>query len=163
ATRLFLYRGDMKKEWAAYSPDTEQIFQRFVSGINTYVDWLEAHPDKLPFEFKYLHYKPAYWTAEDAIRIRTHGYLYNLANEVARAKVACSEGLKWDEFRYKLEPPWETRIPDGLDPCLPENVLKTYNLATQEVHFVPGSLTTAADELLPGSIYALEAEIPAES
>jgi penicillin amidase len=163
ATRLFLYRGDMKKEWAAYSPDTEQIFQRFVSGINTYVDWLEAHPDKLPFEFKYLHYKPAHWTAEDAIRIRTHGYLYNLANEVARAKVACLAGLKRDEFRYKLEPPWETRIPDGLDPCLPENVLKTYNLATQEVHFVPGSLTTAGDELLPGSIYALEAEIPAES
>src|ERR1700721_1193879 len=32
AARLFLYRGDMTKEWAAYSPDSEKMFERFVSG-----------------------------------------------------------------------------------------------------------------------------------
>jgi penicillin G amidase len=55
ATRLFLYRGDMKKEWSVYSPDTEQMFQRFVAGINAYIDWLDEHPEQMPFEFKHLH------------------------------------------------------------------------------------------------------------
>ena len=86
ATRLFLYRGDMKKEWEVYGPGTEQMFQRFVAGINTYIDWLDEHPEQMPFEFKQLHYRPARWTAEDAIRIRSHSYLYNLASEVARAR-----------------------------------------------------------------------------
>lgn len=142
ATRLFLYREDIKKEWAMYSPDTEQMFQEFVSGINAYIDWLDQNPDQMPFEFKHLHYKPARWTGEDAIRIRTHGYLYNVEGEVARAKVACAADLKADEIRRTLQPPWQTRVPEGLDPCLPKDVLKVYYLATQEVRFSPESLKT---------------------
>src|SRR5580704_12310617 len=49
ATRLFIYRGDMKKEWAVYSPDSEQIAQNFTAGINAYIDWLDQRPDQLPF------------------------------------------------------------------------------------------------------------------
>ena len=45
----------------------------------------------------------------------------------------------------KLEPPWETRIPEGLDPCLPRDVLKVYNLATQQVPFTLESLAGARD------------------
>jgi penicillin G amidase len=164
AARLFLYRGDMKEEWASYSADTERMFRRFVSGINAYVEWTREHPEQLPFEFKLLHYKPARWSAEDAVRIRSHGYLYNLKSEVARAKVACLAGLEWDEFRSKLEPPWQTRIPDGLDPCLPKEVLKIYDLATQEARFTPDSMTINTnaqfDKLLARE---LAAEIPAES
>lgn len=163
ATRLFLYRGDMKKEWEAYGPGTEQMFQRFVAGINAYIDWLDQHPEQMPFEFRQLHYRPARWTAEDAIRIRSHSYLYNLASEVARARVACSSDLKWDEFRMKLEPPWETRIPEGLDPCLPIDVLKVYNLATQQVRFTPESLTNATNQDSRSSANDWESEIPAES
>ena len=132
ATRLFLYRGDIAKEWAAYGPSTEQMFQQFVAGINAYLDWLDGHPDQMPFEFKYLNYKPARWNTEDAIRIRSHGYLYNLESEVARAKVACAAGLEADGIRRVLEPTWQTQIPEGLNPCLPEDVLKVYSLATHE-------------------------------
>src|SRR5215469_5461051 len=32
ASRLFLYRGEMEKEWAAYGPDARQIAERFVAG-----------------------------------------------------------------------------------------------------------------------------------
>jgi penicillin amidase len=163
ATRLFLYRGDMKKEWEVYGPGTEQMFQRFVAGINGYIDWLDEHPEQMPFEFKHLHYRPARWTAEDAIRIRSHSYLYNLASEVARARVACSSDLKWDEFRMKLEPPWETRIPEGLDPCLPIDVLKVYNLATQPVRFTSESLTNATNQDSRSSANDWASEIPAES
>src|SRR5713101_9019256 len=73
ATRLFLYRGDMKTDWAVYSPDSRQIAQSFAAGINAYIGWLEQHPDRMPFEFKKLNYKPARWAAEDVVRIRSHG------------------------------------------------------------------------------------------
>jgi len=40
ATRLFVYRADMRTEWASYSTDAEQITRYFVTGINAYIDWL---------------------------------------------------------------------------------------------------------------------------
>jgi penicillin amidase len=148
ATRLFLYRGDMKKEWAVYSADAKQIAQNFAAGINAYIDWLDEHPDKMPFEFKKLNYKPARWEAEDPVRIRSHGLTGNLTDEVARAKVACAADLKSDDIRYRLEPPWQTRIPEGLDPCLPMDVLKVFDLATQNVRFMRELVTVASSQPL---------------
>src|SRR5215472_482523 len=137
ATRLFLYRGDMEKEWAAYGPDARRIATAFVAGINSYIDWLSAHPERLPLEFKLLGYAPAKWEASDVVRIRSHGLIGNLPSEVARAATVCKtdakNGPKYDEIRERLEPPWETKVPDGLDPCLPNDVLKTFTLATQNV------------------------------
>jgi penicillin amidase len=135
ATRLFVYRGGMSREWAAYSKDAEQIAQNFTAGINAYVDWLEQHPERMPFEFKKLNYKPGRWAAEDVVRIRSHGLSGNLEEEVQRAKVVCAADLKTDEIRSPLEPPWQTRVPEGLDPCLPKDVLKVFELATKEVRF----------------------------
>ena len=163
ATRLFLYRGDMKKEWEVYGPGTEEMFQQFAAGINAYVDWLDAHPDQMPLEFKYLHYIPVHWTAENAIRIRSYAYAYNVAEEVARAKVACAADLKSEELRYKLEPPWQTRIPEGLDPCLPRDVLRVYDLATKAVSFTPESLKSDGNQPFPGTTPALTAELSGES
>src|SRR6266849_5868567 len=44
AARLFLYRGDMDREWRIYSTrgtrEAEPVARRFVDGINAYVDWL---------------------------------------------------------------------------------------------------------------------------
>ena len=37
ASRLFLYKGDMAAEWAAYGPDARMICSRFVAGINAYI------------------------------------------------------------------------------------------------------------------------------
>jgi len=37
ATRLFLYRGDMDAEWAAYGPDAKGWSEAFVAGLNAYV------------------------------------------------------------------------------------------------------------------------------
>src|SRR3984885_13247529 len=72
AARLFLYRGDMKKEWAAYSPDAKAIATQFAAGVNAYIRWLAAHPQQMPYEFKLLKYQPALWTTADAVRIRSH-------------------------------------------------------------------------------------------
>ena len=150
ATRLFLYRGDMDREWASYSNDAQEIATNFVAGINAYIDWLEEHPEHMPFEFKKLSYKPGKWVAEDVVKIRSHGLTGNLDDEVVRARMACVADLKSDEVRVRLEPRWETHIPEGLDPCLPKDVLKVFELATREVRFTSEfASATAAQSLIP--------------
>ncbi|WP_424251687.1 penicillin acylase family protein [Collimonas pratensis] len=145
ATRLFLYRGDMQREWQSYGPHAQQVATAFVAGINAYVDYLKANPDKLPFEFKKLGYAPARWLAEDVVRIRSHGLTRNLESEVARANVACKADLKSDEIRIGLTPPWQTTLPEGLDPCLPKDLLNVFKLATQGVKISKDSLAAGSN------------------
>lgn len=139
AARLFLYRGDMEEEWAAYGPKAKQMASAFAAGINAYVDWLGREPGRLPKEFKLLGYRPTTWLPSDIVRIRSHGLTGNLTSEVARANVICATGRengpKYDQFRVRLQPQWEIRLPDGLDPCLPAGVLATFSLASQGVRF----------------------------
>jgi penicillin amidase len=160
ATRLFVYRGDMNREWSTYSKDAQQIAKNFVAGINAYLDWLDQHPERTPFEFKKLHYKPARWAAENVVRIRSHGLTGNLRDEVARAKMACVADLKSDEVRSRLEPAWETRVPEGLDPCLPKDVLRVFDLATKEVRLTSesSSVVVSQDFALPSEESTSEAQ-----
>jgi penicillin amidase len=142
AARLFLYRGDMDREWRIYSArrtrELEPIAQRFVAGINAYVNWLDAHPDRMPWEFAQFGYKPARWTAEDVVRIRSHGITRNLGAEVARANTLCkTKSVEADTIRSGLSNGWKAQLPDGLDPCLPPDVLKVFGLATDEVRVTP--------------------------
>jgi penicillin G amidase len=143
ATRLFLYRGDMSAEWKRYGPDALPVATRFAEGVNAYIDWLAAHPDRLPYEFRKVGYWPARWSADDIVRIRSHGLTRNLTSEVERAKVVCKSSVEADTVRFGLQPPWQTKVPDGLDPCLPDDVLKVFTLATQNVHVTRESLKSA--------------------
>ncbi len=131
AARLFLYRGDMAQEWSSYGPTARRDVGRFVAGINAYIAWLDSHPQALPYEFDKLGYRPERWAPEDVLRIRTTGLSRNVKSEVARANVACKTSLAVDAIRLRLQPAWTTTLPDGLDPCLPKDVLKVYELATQ--------------------------------
>jgi penicillin amidase len=98
----------------------------------------------MPFEFRKLGYAPAKWQPEDVVRIRSHGLTRNLNSEVARAAVACKADLKSDEVRFGLTPPWKAQMPQGLDPCLPKDLLKVFQLATQEVRITAEALKSAA-------------------
>jgi penicillin amidase len=136
ALRLFLYRGDMKAEWAAYGPKAKTYAEAFVAGVNAYVADVQAGKRPLPIEFRIAGTTPDLWSAEDVVRIRSHGLTRNVASEVKRALVACAAGLEADRLRVKLEPPWTTKIPEGLDPCsVPKQVLAPYDLATRPVAF----------------------------
>ncbi len=138
ATRLFLYRGDMYREWLAYGSDAKRIAESFASGVNAYIDLIESGqaPELLPPEFDLLGYRPQRWRAEDIVRIRSHGLLRNVRNEVRRARIVCELGLDAALTWKPLEPEWTTQVPDGLDPCVvPDDVLTTYNLATARVRF----------------------------
>ena len=135
AARLFLYRGDMAPEWAAYGKDAQRTSTRFVAGINAYIDYIARKPELIPFEFRQLGYTPAKWRPEDVVRIRSHGLTRNLTQEFARARVVCRAGLAADAVRAQLSPAWTTRVPEGLDPCLPEDALDVFALATENVRF----------------------------
>lgn len=146
ATRLFLYRGDMYREWLAYGSDAKQIAESFTAGINAYLDLIDGNPALLPPEFLLLDYRPARWSAPDVVRIRSHGLLRNVRNEVQRARIACAVGIEAAADWKLLEPEWTTSIPEGLDPCvIPEDVLQTYDLARSAVSF------DSDDTVRPGS------------
>src|ERR1700736_1261653 len=59
AARLFLCRGDMDPEWRIYSArggrEAEPVAQRFVDGINAYVDWLPQKTPNLPWGIQENH------------------------------------------------------------------------------------------------------------
>ncbi|MDB5959716.1 MAG: penicillin amidase family protein [Massilia sp.] len=135
AARLFLFRGDMQKEWQSYGKGAQRISERFVAGINAYVDYLTQNPASLPFEFKQAGYAPARWKTDDVVRIRSHGLTRNLTQEVARAGVVCAASLEADLVRSTPQPPWKTTVPAGLDPCLPAGLLAVFTLATDNVIF----------------------------
>jgi penicillin G amidase len=137
AARLFLYRGDMEKEWTAYAADSRQWVTAFVEGVNAYVAQVQSGARPLPIEFKLTGSRPDSWRAEDVLRIRSHALVSNVASEVARARVVCAGGLKADELRRKIEPQGhKVTVPPGLNPCdVPADVLKDYLLATKQVDF----------------------------
>ncbi len=90
--------------------------EAFVAGINAYVADVRAGQRPRPVEFKIAGTMPELWTAEDVVRIRSHGLTRNVASEVKRSLVACAAGLDADRLRVKLEPEWTTKIPEGAGP-----------------------------------------------
>jgi penicillin amidase len=136
AARLFLYRGDMAAEWAAYAPGAREAVEAFAAGVNAYVAEVNAGKRPLPLEFRLTASRPERWAAEDVLRIRSHALVSNVTSEVARAQVACAGGIGADKLRRKLEPAHTPVVPPGLDPCVvPGDVLKDYLLATKAVDF----------------------------
>jgi penicillin amidase len=151
AARLFLYRGDMEKEWSAYAPDSRQWVTAFVAGVNAYVAQVQSGARPLPIEFKLTDSQPDTWRAEDVLRIRSHALVSNVTSEVARARVVCAGGLKADQLRRKIEPlGHRVAVPVGLNPCdVPADVLKDYLLATKQVDFGAPAATAQHAGLSP--------------
>jgi penicillin amidase len=151
ATRLFLYRGDMRAEWLAYSTETKDVVTAFVTGVNAFVEWALEEPDlRLPPEFKVLGYLPARWRPEDVVRIRTHGLLYNVEQELARALTIRDLGPEAEELRSVREP--ETALDlsgEGLYDHLADEVLDVYRLAFAPVDF--GAATASETPTPSGS------------
>ncbi len=165
AARLFLYRGDMREEWAAYAPESKLWVESFVQGINAYVQDTRAGRRPLPVEFKLTDSRPDLWQPDDVLRIRSHALVSNVTSEVARARVACAAGLQADQLRRKIEPvSHRLTTPAGLNPCdIPADVLKDYLLATKPVDFAAESRSekhaaNSADRDLLSAIQSQSAE-----
>ena len=150
ANRLFLYRGDMYREWLAYGSDAKRIAEAFTAGINAYVDLVDTDAAQLPVEFAMLGYRPSRWSPSDVVRVRSHGLSANVTSELRAARIACELGIDAIPLRMPLEPDWRTSIPDGLDPCVVEDqTLTVYRLAKASVSFDRSSESLArADALI---------------
>lgn len=146
AARLLLYRGDMAAEWRAYGETARERIAAFVEGINAYVAWVRADPTRLPPEFRHLGSEPAFWQPDDVVRIRSHGRIRNLDNEVQRLGMSARFGRDSDFVRKMLEPDWTPHWPDGLpaEP-IPPAVMATYRLGTEPVAFHSSTSIAAPD------------------
>src|SRR5450432_1561284 len=58
AARLFLYRGDMAAEWAAYGAGSREAVEAFAAGVNAYVAEVAAGKRPLPVEFRLTGSRP---------------------------------------------------------------------------------------------------------
>ena len=153
AARLFLYRGDMEKEWAAYGAGARDNTEAFVAGINAFIDEIALGKRPLPKEFKLAGTKPDRWSAQDVVRIRSHGLTRNVPNEVGRARIACAAGIEAARLYKNIEPKWDPKLPAGLDPCdVPQAALVDYDLATRGVRFVPDQGKLAMVEIPPEAV-----------
>lgn len=153
AARLFLYRGDMAREWNAYGAGAKDNAEAFVAGLNAFVDEIAAGRRPLPAEFKLAGTTPDRWNVDDVVRIRSHGLTRNVPNEVGRARIACAAGIEAARLYKHIEPKWEPKIPAGLDPCdVTEAVLDDYELATRGVTFSGSQAKLAMLEIPPEAI-----------
>lgn len=152
AARLFLYRGDMVPEWAAYGDDAQEICTAFAAGINAAINCVRAGDLPLPPEFAELGTEPAHWKPEDVVRIRTHCLTRNAASELARLQVHALADPETDLLRVPLSPP----VPDSewqvaTDKVLPPDALAVYELATAPVTFQRARLDATLAEALQWS------------
>ena len=148
AARLFLYRGDMDAEWAAYgTPEARSITEAFTAGINAYIILTQHNPMLLPPEFAAMGTKPEQWEPRDVVRIRSHGLVRNVLSEAARSRVMARANLETDLARRSIEPPHDITIPEGFDPAIiPDDVLDVFKLATAAPDFSPARLAATLDQ-----------------
>jgi len=64
--RILGIRAAAEKGLAATTPEDRQQFNAYVQGVNAFIKW---HRDRLPLEFRLLHYTPRPWSVEDSLMI----------------------------------------------------------------------------------------------
>ncbi len=114
AARLFRYRGNMDAEFASYHPQGKAILTAFADGINAYVNWVKAHPDQMPPEFKLTGTEPGYWSPETSL-IRIYGLTRNVSSEVKLAQQIAALGVNTVQDLSVFEPPIALQVPAGLN------------------------------------------------
>ena len=64
--RILGIRATAEKGAANATPDDRQRFEAYARGVNAYI---KSHRDRLPVEFRILHYSPKPWTFQDSLAI----------------------------------------------------------------------------------------------
>jgi penicillin G amidase len=89
--KLFAYRGNMAREWAAYGPDTKAIVTAFVNGVNAYIAQAGS---TLPPEFALLGFAPEPWSITVPLARATGlSGVSNGSSEVLRAQLIAALGV----------------------------------------------------------------------
>lgn len=145
-TRLFRFRGDLKKELNHYHPHGAAIIQAFTDGINSYIATTEANPELLPLEFTLLKTKPQRWTA-DVVISRHQGLLGNIGEEIQFGRWVAAMG----EEKVKELVVFEPGNPNlKLDPVidaksLSKPVTELYDAFRKPLVFSPADISISAN------------------
>ncbi len=135
-TRLFMFRGDLKRELNYYHKDGEAIVNAYVEGVNAYIDEVLHNPALLPVEFRTTGIKPGKWTPEIVIS-RHQGLLGNINEELSMGRAVAKAGQRKVKDMMWFHP----KEPDlNLDPSITEemlskNILDLYNASHRSFTF----------------------------
>ena len=111
--RLFTYRGDMTREWAAYGADTKAIVTAFVAGVNARIAQVG---DSLPPEFAMLGFRPTAWSVTVPLSRATGlSGVSNASSEVLRAQLVAALGAARTAELMPADPERALDPASGLD------------------------------------------------
>ena len=135
-TRLFRFRGDLKKELNHYHPHGAAIIQAFTDGVNSYIATTEENPELLPIEFALLKTKPQRWTA-DVVISRHQGLLGNIGEEIQFGRWVAAMGEKKVKELVVFEPGNPNlKLDPAIDAKLLSNpVTELYDALSQTTQF----------------------------
>ena len=109
--RILGLRAAAKKAIEMASPRDRSFFDAYASGVNAYIG---SHGDRLPIEFRILHYTPKPWLAEDSVVIANsmvkdlnYHYFYDA---LAREKILAKLGPELTADLY-VNRSWHDRPP----------------------------------------------------
>jgi penicillin amidase len=143
-TRLFMYRGDMRRELTSYHPHGVEIVQAFVDGVNAYIDEAMRDPASLPMEFRILGIKPGKWTPEVVIS-RHQGLLGNIGAELSTGLAVAKLGegaVKKLAWYHPGEP--TIALDSAIDgSLLSADILDLYNAFRGGIRFLPQDVSVA--------------------
>ncbi len=161
-TRLFKFRGDIKKEMEHYHEDGIAIITAYTAGVNAYIEEVLQNPEDLPITFKALDILPQKWTPEVVIS-RHQGLLGNISTELNIGQQVAQLGVdKVKEYNWfhPKDPILE------LDPSIDKNlllndeILALYRAYRTPIQFQPEDILEAYRTQTPQTAILLENKKP---
>jgi len=99
------------------TPEDRARFEAYAHGVNAYI---ESHRDRLPLEFRILHYAPQPWTPEDSALIGAYmveDLTITFRHALTREKILAKLGLELTADLY-VNTSWRDRPPTVARPTL---------------------------------------------
>ena len=171
--RRLRYRGDLKAEYASYSPDTLSILQAFTDGINAYIKALQAPRGRgLPVEFQIAGFSPEPWRPTDCLnRLAAYSMMGNASSELLHAQLVALLGAAQATALFSFDPKVQLAPAPGVDftglsPALLANVVSgdrripfpASTLQESNNWTVSGALTATGKPLLANDPHRVIAE-----
>jgi penicillin amidase len=116
--RILGIRAAAEKGLAAITPEDRQQFNAYAQGVNAFIKW---HGERLPLEFRLLHYTPRPWNVQDSLMI-AYQMVQTLSTSprdaLTRERILAKLGPELTSDLY-VNTSWRDH-PPGADPPTPE-------------------------------------------
>lgn len=115
--RILGIRATAEKGLLAATPEDREQFAAYARGVNAYI---RSHRDRLPLEFRALHYSPSPWTEKDSLMIAYQMVETLSTNPIAaltREQVLAKLGPELTADLY-VNTSWRDHPPTAVSPAL---------------------------------------------